>query len=199
MSTLDTGWVTSVGFRWNTFFDGGIIDSVLHVCGENDALVRCELVAWQRCYVCPNCGAIIPFEEINCAVSKGGGGVKVIFWLAARIRHTVSRVNQYVNPTQWTPAQQEYFQPEILRLIGLVQDNPEFFGAKLADSCLEKAADKLEELIEEHEAEEHRQIGTYDELTVPGPTAAMAATNLADAFREADRQGAWSMGEGVVG
>jgi hypothetical protein len=40
----------------------------------------------------------------------------------------------------------------ITRIIGLVQENPEFFGAEYNDSCLEKAAEKLEQLVEEWKA-----------------------------------------------
>ena len=49
----------------------------------------------------------------------------------------------------WESAEMEqvHFYPHLVRLIGLVQGNPEFFGARCGESCLEKAADKLEGLI----------------------------------------------------
>ena len=44
---------------------------------------------------------------------------------------------------------QHYYsrEPSIKRIQELVQDNPEFFGALLGDDKLDKAADRLEELI----------------------------------------------------
>jgi hypothetical protein len=35
----------------------------------------------------------------------------------------------------------------IFKIIGLVQDNPDFFNASISDSCLEKAAETLEVIV----------------------------------------------------
>lgn len=54
-----------------------------------------------------------------------------------------------------------YFDPMMARITELVQNNLEFFEAKLADSCLELVADKLEGLIEERKAKKRRPAGSH--------------------------------------
>ena len=78
-------------------------------------------------------------------------------------------------------AEQEHFYPLVGRLGDLVQDNPEFFGAQWGDSCLEKAADKLEELIGEYKQKRFIELGTYDEKTISGDGAPKPVTGC---FRE---------------
>ena len=48
----------------------------------------------------------------------------------------------------WTRFIAEIYKP-CVKMISLVQDNPEFFRAKIGDSCIERAAVTLERLVGE--------------------------------------------------
>ena len=55
----------------------------------------------------------------------------------------------------WSKFMLETYKP-VHRITKLVRDYPEFFEAGIGDPCMEKAADKLEKIINEWRAENEK-------------------------------------------